>query len=90
MFPAPALAPASVSASAPAPALEEVEGELLPKVRGLRETLAERSAAFADIVKISRIQLDTDLNTISDNEGIMGILNSHFLGEYNPNCSLIP
>ncbi len=34
-----------------------IEGKLLPSVRGLRATLAERSASFADVVKIGRTHL---------------------------------
>ncbi|HMV67169.1 MAG TPA: class II fumarate hydratase [Myxococcota bacterium] len=38
-------------------AVEAIEGWLLPRVRQLRDTLAERSAAFDDIIKIGRTHL---------------------------------
>ncbi len=38
-------------------ASETIELELLPKVRGLRDTLAEKSRDFADVVKVGRTHL---------------------------------
>ena len=38
-------------------AATEVQGKLLPAVRGLRETLAQKAEAFRDVVKIGRTHL---------------------------------
>jgi fumarate hydratase class II len=37
--------------------VEQMEGRLLPAVRGLRDTLQSRAAAYADVVKVGRTHL---------------------------------